>query len=48
MGEKRERLNCITLLGSKNYFNEWNNKIEYGIIDVLYGINDKVAFKIVK
>ena len=35
MGEKSERLNYIILLGSINYFNEWDNKIEYGIMGVL-------------
>ena len=32
---ERERLNYIILLGSISFFNEWNNKIEYGTMGVL-------------
>ena len=35
MNEKRDRLNYIILLCSINYFNEWYNKIEFGIMGVL-------------
>ena len=35
MKEMRDRFNYIILLGSINYFKEWYNKIEFGIMDVL-------------
>ena len=35
MKDTRDRLNYIILLGSINYFNEWYNKIEFGIMGVL-------------
>ena len=35
MKETRDRLNYIILLDSINYFKEWYNKIEFGIMDVL-------------